>query len=246
MIDHPTASLVIIGAEVLSAKIEDANGPLLLRSMRELGVLVREVRVVSDVEAQIAGAVAELASANDYVVTTGGVGPTHDDVTIAGIAAALGVPVVHDQRIVERLRGWYGEALDAAHLKMAEVPEGAQLHFNDSLGFVPVIQARNVFVLPGVPNLVRRCALVLAELLRGQPFFSRALHLRAVETTIAARLAEVQARYPEVAIGSYPRFDTADYQVKVTIDGRDAARVEAACAELRQSFAPLLIAEPQP
>ena len=218
---EPQAALLIIGAEVLAAKVVDANGPFLLRALRDLGVAVREIRTLGDEVAAIAGALAPLSAGNDFVLTTGGIGPTHDDVTLAGVAAAFGLPLRPQQT------GADGGAQHLQHL-----PEGTQLIWN-AAHTVPVVQVRNVFVLPGVPEFVQRSLPQLAPLLRGRPFCSRQILLQVGEPEVAAPLAALQREFADVSMGSYPRFDAeAPYRVKLTLDGRDPARVSLAHAAL--------------
>ena len=223
----PSANLLIVGAEVLAAKVTDANGPFLLAGLRALGVGVRELRVVGDDVAAIATAVHTLAAEADFLITTGGIGPTHDDVTLAGVAAALQLPLVPHAEL-----GQPQMPLTAANRHLLQVPAGTQIVWNEARTF-PIVHIRNIFVLPGVPEFVRHCLPRLAPLLGGRPFFGRALHLQVDETEVAQLLTTLQAAFPDVAIGSYPRFDLdAPYRVRLTLDGRDAARVAAAYAAL--------------
>ncbi len=228
----PTAAIVVIGAEVLSAKVVDENGPFLLASLRARGIDTRETRTIGDDIGVIGRTVRELAAGHTYVVTTGGVGPTHDDVTIAGIAHAFDVEVVRDPSLVGLIEQYYGDKLMPPHLKMAEVPRGASVSVPTGLGFVPVIRMRNVYVLPGVPALVRRCWASFEEELSRDVFFARALYFNVPESKIADVMTATQKAYPAVAIGSYPRFDDAPYLVKVTFDGRVQAEVDAASARV--------------
>ena len=229
--NEPTAAVLIIGSEVLSGRVDDVNGPFLIRALRARGVQVLEMRTVSDSIPTIAAALRSLCPKADYVFTTGGIGPTHDDVTIAGVAEAFNRPVIRDPELLHQLQQ-SRHKLNEARLKLAEVPQGAEVHLGDG-SFVPVVQIENVFILPGVPSLMQACFAHVADGMRGAPFHSRALLLDVSESEIAAALTEVQSRYPDVAIGSYPRFDEAAYRVKVTVDGRDSQRVEAIMAAIR-------------
>jgi molybdenum cofactor synthesis domain-containing protein len=231
----PTAALLIIGAEVLSGKITDTNGPFLIRSLRERGVALREIRILDDEVATIAAAVRELAPTVTHLFTTGGIGPTHDDVTIEAIARALERPVIHHPELVERIANRYGEGEAPGRLRLAEVPEGAVLHWGEH-AVVPAIQITNIFIFPGVPTLMRSCFAAAAAELGGGTFFSRGLLLDVSESKLAPLLAAVQQRMTQVAVGSYPRFDDADYRVKVTVDGRDAEAVNEAIAAIRAAF----------
>lgn len=236
-----TAAVVVIGAEVLSAKVRDDNSPYLLEELRRRGIEVREVRTIGDLVPTIAATVRELAASCRYVFTTGGVGPTHDDVTMVGVAAAFDVPVVRAPELVQLLERFYRGPVTETHLKMAEVPEGAQVLVDPGLGFVPVVRMRGVFVLPGVPSLVRRCFAAIAPQLETGVFHARALYLKTNEAKIASVLSQTQAEHPRVAIGSYPRFDGAPYDVKITFDGRERVEVDAACAALEQRLSASVI-----
>ncbi|MEZ0314227.1 MAG: competence/damage-inducible protein A [Myxococcota bacterium] len=227
-----TAAIVVIGAEVLSAKVVDENGPFLLAALRDRGIETRETRTIGDDVGVIGRTVRELASTHTYVFTTGGVGPTHDDVTVAGIAAAFDVDVVRDPTLIGLLEQYYKDKLLPPHLKMAEVPRGATVSVPGGLGFVPVIRMRNTYVLPGVPALVKRCWASLEAELARDTFFARVLYFNVPESKIAELMTATQKAYPAVAIGSYPRFDDAPYLVKVTFDGRVEAEVDAAQARL--------------
>lgn len=227
-----TAAIVVIGAEVLSAKVVDENGPFLLRSLRDKGVDVRETRTIGDDVQTIARHVRELAAAYTYVFTTGGIGPTHDDVTMAGIATAFDTDVVRDSTLVEMLTSYFGDKLRPPHLKMSETPRGAQVTVPPGIGIVPVVRMRNVYILAGVPALVRRCWTVLAPELDGAAFYNESLYFNVTESVIADALTATQNENPEVAIGSYPRFDDAGYLVKVTFDGRSREAVRDAVVRL--------------
>ena len=230
--DEPTAALLIIGAEVLSGKVDDANGPFLIRALRARGVQLLEIRTIGDTVPEISEAVKALSSRAQHLFTTGGIGPTHDDVTMAGVAAAFGGKVAQHPELLRLLHERYAGKVNDARLKLADVPEGATVRLGDGT-FVPIVQFRNVTILPGVPSLMRACFAHVADGLRGAPFFSRALLLDVSESDIADTLTEIQNRNLDVAIGSYPRFDEAAYRVKVTVDGRDAARVETTLAAIR-------------
>ncbi len=230
-----TAALLIIGDEVLSGKVGDENSPFLVRALRERGVGLVEIRVVADVVDTIEAAVRELSATADYVLTTGGIGPTHDDKTIAAVARAFGREVVRDAELVRRLEARYGADLSAARLKLAEVPAGATVRAHPD-NPVTVIQFQNLFILPGVPSLMRLCFERIADDLGGRPFYSEALFLDVAETEAAAPVAEVQRRHVDVAIGSYPRFDAAPYRVKITVDGRDREAVRAALDALKNAL----------
>lgn len=232
---HPSAAVIIIGAEVLSGKVVDQNGPYFTRALRDRGALLKEIRIVDDTVDAVATAVRTLAADVDFVITTGGLGPTHDDITMHAVATGFDLAVVRHPDLERELRDRFGDRLKAAHLKMAEVPQGAAAHF-DAKTWICAVQIKNVIILPGVPSLARLSFERVAEQLRGAPFHSRSLLLRAYESEFAARLERVQQDFPEVSIGSYPRFDSATYCVKVTLDSGDVVQVEQALSALRSSL----------
>src|SRR6266545_3817175 len=165
-----TAGIILIGNEILSGKVVDANASYLCRELRALGVEVRKISVIPDEVALIADEVGVFAADYDVVFTSGGVGPTHDDVTIEGVARALNVPVVRDPRLVKLLEGFYKGRLNDARLKMAEVPDGAELMADGELVF-PAVVVRNIYILPGVPEIFRQKFEALRERFREAPFF---------------------------------------------------------------------------
>ena len=227
-----TAALLIIGNEILSGKVQDENGPFLARELRALGVELRRIETVPDEVPLIADALQRCRASAHWVFTSGGIGPTHDDVTIAAVAQALGRAVVADPKTLELLRSRFEQPLKPALCRLAEVPDGARVEFHEGYLF-PVISVDNVVILPGVPSLLREGFTRLRERFRVSPIHSSALYFTLGEGTLAEHLDATVARFPAVGIGSYPRFDAADYRVKVTFDGRDEAQVKAACDFLK-------------
>lgn len=234
----PTAAILVIGDEILSGKVEDANARLLIGELRQLGVALRRILVVPDEVADVAAAVRELSARFDHVFTSGGVGPTHDDVTIVGIAAAFEKPVVRHPELERRLKTHFGENADESKLRMADVPENAELLEMPDWRW-PVLVCGNVYVLPGVPELFRKKFLAMRERFRVEPFFTHAIYTMEEEFDIAEALREVADANSKVAIGSYPNFATPDYRVKVTLESKDSVAlgitVEAMMAKLDSS-----------
>ncbi len=230
----PTAAIVVIGDEVLSGKVEEQNARFLVRELRKLGVAVRRIEVVPDVPAEIAATVRALSATYDLVFTTGGIGPTHDDVTIASIAAAFSVPVVRDPALAEMIRAYSGEHFFERDLRMADVPEGANLIYGEGVSHScwPVVAYRNVYVLPGVPSIMQRKFAMIRDRFAAPPFFSRAIYSREGEGAIAHVLDRAAADFPDVAIGSYPHIDAVDHKVLITLDGRGEATVLRACEQV--------------
>jgi len=225
-----TAGIILIGNEILSGKVTDANAAYLSRELRALGVEVLKISVIPDEVGLICREVAEFSQAYDLVFTSGGVGPTHDDVTIEGVARALGVGVVRDRRLVGLLERYYKGHLNDARLKMAEVPEGAELLAGDSLIF-PAIVVRNVYIFPGVPEIFRQKFEAIKERFRDQPYFLANVFVRMGEGTLADFLNELLRAYPRLLLGSYPEFFNPEYKVKVTLESKDKAYLDRALAD---------------
>ena len=187
---------------------------------------VRRISVIPDEVAVIAEEVRVFSREFDIVFTSGGVGPTHDDVTIEGVARALDVAVVRHPTLVALLERYYGDAPTEAALRMAEVPEGAEL-VAESLRF-PTVLARNVYVLPGVPEIFRQKFDALRERFRDRPFHLKCVFVRIGEGTLAAHLNDLLVDFPDLMLGSYPEFSNPEYRVKVTLESRDDAYLEGA------------------
>jgi molybdenum cofactor synthesis domain-containing protein len=213
--------------------VPDENGPWASRRLRELGVRLLAIHTVPDRVDDVVDAVDRARRRADWVFTSGGVGPTHDDVTVGAVALALGRPVVRSPELVEVIRRLHrehhgGEPPEAA-LRMADVPEGTRL-----LGGAPwpTLVAANVVMLPGVPQFFRFQFERIASRLEAPPFRLASVFLSEGEGAIAAILDSVARAHPAVEIGSYPRFDDADHRVKVTLEAKDAGRVGEALAML--------------
>lgn len=230
-----TAAILVIGDEILSGKVEDQNARLLIGELRALGVALRRILVIPDEIESVAAAVRELSDNFDHVFTSGGVGPTHDDVTITGVAQAFKKPIVRHPELEHRLRAYFGAGADEAKLRMADVPEGAELLEMPDWRW-PVLVCGNVYILPGVPELFRKKFLAMRERFRVAPFFARAVYTLEDEFDIAADLRALAEAHPLVAIGSYPSYTSPGYRVKITLESKDEAAltqaVEALLAKL--------------
>jgi len=231
MSSTPTAAILLIGDELLSGKVDDENARFLVGELRELGVALRRMVVIPDVLDEIADTVRELSAHYDHVFTSGGVGPTHDDLTMQGVAQAFGERVARHPQLEQLLRAYYGERLEERNLRMADVPEGAHFVHGDSPTW-PVIACKNVYIFPGIPEIFKRKFKSIRERFRGPPFHLKCVFTSAEEGTIAGELDRVVAAFVGVQVGSYPKLDAPDYKVKVTLESKDAAQVEAATAEL--------------
>jgi molybdenum cofactor synthesis domain-containing protein len=232
-----TAGIILIGNEILSGKIQDENAVYLCRELRALGVDVRRITVIPDEVLLIAEEVAVFTKSFDLVFTSGGVGPTHDDVTIEGVARAMGVPVVRHPELVALLERHYRGRVTPAALRMAEIPEGAELLTDGSVRF-PTIRMRNVYILPGVPEIFRQKFDALRERFRDQPIHLKNVFVRIGEGTLADYLNRLLESFPLLQLGSYPEFSNPEYQVKVTLESRDRAYLEQALGELLAQLPP--------
>lgn len=231
-----TAAALVIGNELLTGKIAEQNLAPLAQFLRARGVVLKRASFVLDDVGTIAAEVRALSRSHDWVFTSGGVGPTHDDVTIDAVAEAFGVPVVTDDRLAQMLRDHYAERLAEGHLLMARIPKGAKLVSSEAVPW-PVTVMGNVWVLPGVPQVFRaKLALVAAELGQGRPFISVALITDLDEGNLKPLIDRVVAAYPDVEVGSYPRWEAQGYRTRLTFDGQDEPRVRAAQAALAETL----------
>ncbi|HLB94832.1 MAG TPA: competence/damage-inducible protein A [Nitrospiria bacterium] len=226
-----TAAILIIGNEILSGKITDENAAYLSRELRSLGVDVQRIAVVPDEESAIAEEVATCSRRYDWLFTTGGVGPTHDDVTIAGIARGLGRKVVRDPQLEAIIKKEYGPSVNEASLKLAEVPEGAELLMADGLHF-PIVTIANIYIFPGIPRATRRKFTAIKALFQDTPFFIKKVYLKEREEEIAHDLHAILKSFPHLLLGSYPVTDRTDYHVILTLESKDAAYLESAFRKL--------------
>jgi molybdenum cofactor synthesis domain-containing protein len=223
-----TAAALVIGNEILTGKIEEKNVAELARLLRELGVRLARVVVVPDEVDVIAREVTALSHAHDWLFTSGGVGPTHDDVTVEGVAKAFGVPVVSAPEMEAMIRAHYRERCTADHLRMALVPKGAALEVTDEVRW-HTIRMKNVWCLPGVPEVFRmKLEVVRAHVAAAPRFVSLAVFTKMDEGELRPLLDRVVAAYPDVDVGSYPKWHDPLYKTKITFDGRDAERVSSA------------------
>jgi len=223
----PTACLIIIGNEILSGKTQDANLQFLAEALGKLGVDLAEARVIADVEATIIETVNELREKFTYVFTTGGIGPTHDDITALSIARAFGRELVLDQTAVERMQRGKFE-LNEARLKMAHVPEGATLIENPR-SFAPGFKVENVYVLAGVPSVARAMfGTLLEELNAGVAINSANVDVYLKEGDIAKPLEAIAQEFADLDVGSYPFVRDGRYGANLVVRGTDVEQVAAA------------------
>ncbi|HKQ69432.1 MAG TPA: molybdopterin-binding protein [Polyangiaceae bacterium] len=225
-----TAAALIVGNELLSGKVQDENVIALARTLSEMGVRLRRVVMVADDVDVIAAEVSALARSHSVVFTSGGVGPTHDDVTVEGVARAFGASVVSSPHMESMLRAHYGERCTEGHLRMALVPEGAELVSNAEVKW-PTIVMRNVWLLPGIPEVfLMKLALIRERIEGGAPWLSRAVFTKMEEGDLKPLLDRVVAMHVDVEVGSYPKWSDPTYRTKLTFDGHDRAAIERALA----------------
>ncbi len=233
-----TACLLVIGNEILSGRTQDANLNYLAKGLNEVGVRLREARVIPDVPETIIATVNEVRAKFDYVFTTGGIGPTHDDITAECVARAFGLALVLDPEAKRRLEIRYRQMggtieLNEARLRMAHVPEGATL-IDNPVSAAPGFQIGNVFVMAGVPAIAQAMFdSVKHRLVGGAKMLARSVNCRLAEGTIAKDLTEIQARFPQIDIGSYPFWSRGGgFGVSLVLRGTDAQDLARATEEV--------------
>ena len=233
---HPTAAMLVIGDEILSGRTRDANMHYLAGQLSAKGIPLKEVRVVSDDVPAIIDAVRALSARYTHVFTSGGIGPTHDDITADCIATAFDrhIDVRADAR--QLLADFYretGRDLNDARLRMARIPDDAVL-IDNPVSVAPGFQLENVYVMAGVPSVFQAMvASVLPQLTGGQPLISENLRVLKGEGDIAAPLGELAARYVDLQIGSYPFQQDGRYGTNIVLRGTDTERLQSALAELK-------------
>jgi molybdenum cofactor synthesis domain-containing protein len=260
---RPSAAVLLIGDELLSGKIRDENGFFMAQVLRRRGIQLVEMSVVSDEVGAIGDALLRLLARAPIVFTSGGVGPTHDDRTLEAIADATGRPLERSPRMQTILEGHYGDRISPAALSMADLPRGTSLRAEAGWpvlrldlaageGKVPLREAGRVYILPGIPSLLKAKVEALEalpdELPSHQPLSLVALHTRTEEARLAPALDEVVAEFGEVAIGSYPRWDPGPdgrlrQVVRVTFESAELARADAARERLRALLDPTTIVD---
>ncbi len=227
----PSACLLIIGNEILSGKTQDANLQYLGSKLAELGVRLAEARVLPDDEDVIVATLNDCREQFDYVFTTGGIGPTHDDITAGCIAAAFERELILNEEAVARLRRGSYE-LNEARLKMARVPDGATL-IDNPLSNAPGFRIENVFVLAGIPSVARAMfETIAAELAVGTPIHSRNVDVFLREGDIAEPLERIATAYPEIEIGSYPFSRAGRFGANLVVRGTNVQRLEEVLAQI--------------
>ncbi len=236
---NPTAAMLVIGDEILSGRTREGNLHHLAGELCRIGIDLREARIVPDDRAAIIAAVNALRGAHDHLFTSGGIGPTHDDITAEAVATAFGLPLAVREDARAILAAHYasrGQELNEARLRMARIPEGATL-IDNPVSAAPGFTLGNVHVLAGVPNIFQAMvASVLATITGGTPLLTQTLRVDRGEGEIAAPLAALAAEYPDLSFGSYPFVQNGAHGTNLVVRGCDGARVDAAMLRLAALF----------
>ncbi len=227
----PAAGLLVIGNEILSGKVIDTNSPYLARELRELGVDLERILTIPDEVDLIAREVRAMSNAYDFVFTSGGIGPTHDDVTLEAVAKAFDRPIVENASMMERMERAQGKPPNESQRKMALIPEDAVLIDSGDLWF-PVVVVKNVHIFPGIPELLQKKFQSIRERFRGVPFHLRRVFVTLREHDIAHSLNDLLGEFPELMLGSYPRIGEEHYRVLLTLESRDGDYLDRAIASL--------------
>lgn len=236
---NPTAAMLVIGDEILSGRTRDSNMHFLAGELTRHGIRLAEARVVADDHAAIAAAVNALRAGHDHVFTSGGIGPTHDDITADAIAAAFGVPITHRADAMALLQAHYDRAglpFNEARQRMARIPDGAVL-IDNPVSTAPGFTLGNVHVMAGVPKIFEAMvASVLPTLTGGDPLLSQSLRVNRGEGEIATAFGALAAEYPDLSMGSYPFIQNGAHGTNLVVRGTDSARLDQAMARLTALF----------
>ncbi|MCP4035959.1 MAG: competence/damage-inducible protein A [bacterium] len=228
----PTAGFVVIGNEILSGKVVDTNSPFLAKELRKIGVDLERILTIPDDIDTIAREVRKMSDTHDHVMTSGGIGPTHDDLTMDGVAKAFDLPMVLDEELCARIEQATGDHFNESMRKMAILPKGASVQESGDLWF-PLISVENVFILPGIPRLFEaKFESIKEQLTHGVPFALKRVYVKSYESEIASQLHELLDEFSELALGSYPRMGDRDFRVLLTLESRDTDYLERALQSL--------------
>lgn len=236
---NPTAAMLVIGDEILSGRTRDSNMHFLAGELTRIGILLREVRVVADVHDDIVAAVRALSARYTHVFTSGGIGPTHDDITADAVAAAMGAKIGHRADAMALLQAHYDRAglpFNEARQRMARIPDGASL-IDNPVSTAPGFCIGNVHVMAGVPNIFEAMvASVLPKLTGGPALLSQTFKLMRGEGEIAAEFAALAAEFPDLSMGSYPFITNGAHGTNLVVRGTDPGRLDQAMVKLTRLF----------
>ena len=233
----PTAGLLVIGNEILSGKVVDTNSPYLAAELRTLGVDLERILTIPDEVELIAREARIMSDAYDYVFTSGGIGPTHDDVTMQAIALAFEREVVVNQSMCDRIQRARGRPANESERKMAMIPADAKVIDAGDLWF-PIVIVENVHIFPGIPELLKKKFQSIRDRFRGVPFHLKRVFVKPHESDIAHSLNALLGDFPELMLGSYPRIREAEYRVLLTLESRDPHYLDRALESLLSRLEP--------
>jgi len=222
-----TAGIIIIGNEILSGKVTDINSPYLCKELRNLGVEVQQIITIPDIPEIIGRTARDFSEQFSWVFTSGGIGPTHDDITVASIAKGFGIELFEAPQIMKAIQNYHGDKMTAAHRRMAMIPEGSEL-IEYAEGRSPQLKFRNIFVFPGIPEYLKIRFAGIKERFRTTPIVLKQIYLKADEGEIANSLDATMAEFPQLMLGSYPKVSGSDYDVKLTLECRDSEYLDKA------------------
>ena len=231
----PTAGFLVIGNEILSGKVVDTNSPYLAQELRTIGVDLERILTIPDDVEIIGTELRAMSEKYTYVMTSGGIGPTHDDVTMEGVAKAFGLSLELDVELCNRIEEATGDRFNDSMRKMAILPAGAKVEEADELWF-PLVSVNNVFILPGIPSLFEKKIQSVCEQLVGVPIALRKVYVTVYESEIAIHLNALMEAFPTLMLGSYPRIDEEDYRVLLTLESRDSESLERSLEHLLASL----------
>ena len=236
---NPTAAILVIGDEILSGRTRDSNLHFLAGELTRIGITLREARIVADIHPEIVAAVRALSSSYTHVFTSGGIGPTHDDITADAVAEAMGAKIGHRADAMALMQAHYdrsGLPFNEARQRMARIPDGASL-IDNPVSTAPGFTLGNVHVMAGVPKIFEAMvASVLPKLTGGPPLLSQTLRVDRGEGEIAAPFAALAAEFPDLSMGSYPFIQNGAHGTNLVIRGTDPGRVDQAMVRLAQLF----------
>jgi molybdenum cofactor synthesis domain-containing protein len=236
---NPTAAILVIGDEILSGRTRDSNMHFLAGELSRIGITLREARVVADVHEEIVAALRDLSSKYTHVFTSGGIGPTHDDITADAVAAAMGVGISHRADAMALLQAHYdrsGLPFNEARQRMARIPDGATL-IDNPVSTAPGFTIGNVHVMAGVPNIFQAMvASVLPKLTGGPPLLSQSLRVNRGEGEIAGPFGALAAEFPDLSMGSYPFIQNGAHGTNLVIRGTDPGQLDQAMVKLTRLF----------
>jgi molybdenum cofactor synthesis domain-containing protein len=232
--NSPQAAIIVIGNEILSGRTQDKNVNYMALELGKLGIRLLEVRVIPDIRQTIIDTVNEMRAKFDYVFTTGGIGPTHDDITSEAVAAAFGAPLVTHERSLQKMNDYYKGELNEGRIKMTMLPQGA-IPVENPISVAPGFQIGNVFVMAGIPNVMQAMFDSLKGGLKsGAVILSKEMKIFGSESKIAKALRELQERNMDIDIGSYPFVQDAKIGTSLVLRGTDANRLDKVYAELSE------------